>query len=604
MKKNLSSIEKNFPLEGETKILLVLICENKDEIQRELKLLRENRLLVPEDENWKFEIVALVRSENLAVSLNKIQTVSDARFKIYVNAPLVRVDKKILKNTIHALFTAKNIGMLGLVGSEIPVDGDFRRAKNVYGLYSFVDETGKVKERHGIDALFFQPTQVLDSGFFATSLDLPWDENTGTDFLVAAQCCRFRENGYEVGVAYQENCWLTFARDYCDYVKKPDENYRAQLEKFRQRYGKNFTPLVSVLIPAYNKPEFLREALDSALAQTYANVEILIGDDSTNEDVKNMIQPYLAKYPRIRYFYHGGPLGNRGRENIFFLLNHCHGEFVNFLLHDDLFYPEKISRMMEYFARDLNGEINLVASARDLIDENSSVVRRKNPWQPHRDAILSSVEVGRQIFFTLSNFLGELSTVLFRKRALEFRDFDTGGKIFSTGCFCGVAGSVYGDLDAWLQILSKGGKCVFIAECLSAFRLHGDQNTYDPFVRTKLPLDMLTFTTIAWLNNLFLRDVEEYNYCLDKWLVLAGMWVKPESGDDSETIRQLKKLITKLMELDAAGNFAKLFDAVISYMLEHLPERNPIRPLVMKNPRTGLWEKAGDGIFPRCKLEW
>ncbi|MBO4400888.1 MAG: glycosyltransferase [Selenomonadaceae bacterium] len=604
MKKNPSSIEKNFPLEGETKILLVLICESRDEIQRELKLLRENRLFVPEDENWKFEIVALVRSENLAVSLNKLQTVSDADFKIYLNAPLVRVDGKILRNTIYALFTAKNIGMLGLVGSEIPVDGDFRRAKNVYGLYSFVDETGKVKERHGIDALFFQPTQVLDSGFFATSKDLPWDENIGADFLVAAQCCRFRENGFEVGVAYQENCWLTFARDYCDYVKKPDENYHAQLEQFRQRYGKNFAPLVSILIPAYNKPEFLREALDSALAQTYANVEILIGDDSTNEDVKNMIQPYLAKYPRIQYFYHGGPLGNRGRENIFFLLNHCRGEFVNFLLHDDLFYPKKISRMMEYFARDLNGEINLVASARDLIDENSSVVKRKNPWQPHRDAVLSSVEVGRQIFFTLSNFLGELSTVLFRKRALEFRDFDTGGQIFSTGCFCGIAGSVYGDLDAWLQILSRGGKCVFIAECLSAFRLHGDQNTYDPYVRTKLPLDMLTFTTIAWLNNLFLRDAEEYSYCLDKWLVMAGMWVKPESGDDSEKIRRLKKFIVRLMELDAAGNFAQMFDGIISYMLEHLPERNPIRPLVRKNLQTGLWEKAGDGILPRCKLEW
>lgn len=604
MKKNPSSIEKNFLLEDETKILLVLICESKDEIQRELKLLRENRLFVPEDENWKFEIVALVRNDNLAVSLNKLQTVSDARFKIYLNAPLVRVDGKILKNTIYALFTAKNIGMLGLVGSEIPVNGDFRRAKNVYGLYSFVDETGKVKERHGIDALFFQPAQVLDSSFFATSQDLPWDENIGADFLVAAQCCRFRQNGYQVGVAYQENCWMTFAQDYCDYVKKPDENYRAQLEQFRQRYGKNFAPLVSVLIPAYNKPDFLREALDSALAQTYSNIEILIGDDSTNEDVKNMIQPYLEKYPQIQYFYHGGPLGNRGRENIFFLLNHCRGEFVNFLLHDDLFYPEKISRMMEYFARDLNGEINLVASARDLIDENSNVVKRKNPWQPHRDAVLSSVEVGRQIFFTLSNFLGELSTVLFRKRALEFRDFDTGGKIFSTGCFCGIAGSVYGDLDAWLQILSRGGKCVFIAECLSAFRLHGDQNTCDPYVRTKLPLDMLTFTTIAWLNNLFLRDVEEYNYCLDKWLVLAGMWVKPESDDDSETIRRLKKFIVRLMQIDAAGDFAKLFDAVISYMLEHLPERNPIRPLVMKNSRTGLWEKADDGIFPRCKLEW
>ena len=140
--------------------------------------------------------------------------------------------------------------------------------------------------------------------------------------------------------------------------------------------------------------------------------------------------------------------------------------------------------------------------------------------------------------------------------ALAFRD-ETGGKIYSTGCFCGIAGSVYGDLDAWLNILSKGGRCVFIAECLSAFRLHGEQNTYNPYVRAKLPLDMLNFLTVAWLNNIFLRDAGEYNYCLEKWLVMAGMWATPETADDSAEILRLKKLIAALMELDAAGEFRR-----------------------------------------------
>ena len=544
MKKNLSSIKP--------KILLVLVCENREKIQSQIQLLREIQLLVPENENWKFEIVGVVKNDKIAAAFNKLQQTHDAKFKIYVNAPIVWLDRKFLSNVINAFYTTKNIGMLGTFGSEIPIDGDFRRAKNVFGGYSFVSDSGKVRTRLGNDALFFQPTHTLDDCFFATSEDLPWDENIGVDFLIAAQCCKFRRAGYDVGVVYQEKRWLTFAQDFCNYVREPDEKYSAQLEQFRQRYGQDFAPLVSVLIPAYNQPDFLREALDSVLAQTYSNLEILVGDDSTNEGVKNMIQPYLAKYRQIRYFNHGGPLGNRGRENIFFLLNHCRGEFVNFLLHDDLFYPEKISRMMAYYARDLNGEINLVTSSRDLIDENSSVVRRKNPWSPHGDAVLNSNEVGRQIFFTLSNILGELSTVLFRKSALAFRD-ETGGKIYSTGCFCGIAGSVYGDLDAWLNILSKGGRCVFIAECLSAFRLHGEQNTYNPYVRAKLPLDMLNFLTVAWLNNIFLRDAGEYNYCLEKWLVMAGMWATPETADDSAEILRLKKLIAALMELDAAS---------------------------------------------------
>lgn len=597
MKKNLSSIDEN-------KILLVLIGENRGEIDSQLEFLKGSSLMMPEGEEWNFELAGVIRNERLGASLNRLQKINNARFKIYVNAPIAWFDEKILINVIHAFYSSKNIGMLGTFGSELPVDGDIARGRSAYGLYSFIGADGETRTRTGRDALFFQPVQLLDNCFFATSDDLPWDENIGEDFLVAAQCCKFREKGFTVSVAYQETPWLTFARDECSYAKKFDaEKYSAQLEQFQKSYGKIFAPLVSVLIPAYNKPDYLREALESVLAQTYSNLEILIGDDSTNEDVKNMIQPYLEKYPQIQYFYHGGPLGNRGRENILFLLNHCRGEFVNFLLHDDLFYPKKISRMMAYFAQDLNGEINLVTSARNLIDEDSEVVERKNPWQPHRDEILSSEEVGRKILFMLSNFLGELSTVLFRKRALTFVNPETGGKIFSTGCFCGIAGSVYGDLDAWLNILSKGGRCVFISECLSAFRLHGDQNTYDPYVRTKLPLDMLHFITISWLNNLFLRDAEEYRHCLNKWFVMAEMWLKPVRDDDSEKIRQLKKFIGELMKLDAAEDYAKMFDKIISYMLKHLPKENPIRPLVRKNLRTKLWEKASEGILPRVQME-
>ncbi len=113
---------------------------------------------------------------------------------------------------------------------------------------------------------------------------------------------------------------------------------------------------------------------------------------------------------------------------------------------------------------------------------------------------------------------------------------------------------------------------------------------------------MLNFLTIAWLNNIFLRDAGEYNYCLEKWLVMAGMWATPETADDSAEILRLKKLIAALMELDAAGEFEKMFDAVISNLLEHLPAENPIIALVRKNSR-GLWEKAGDGILTRYRLE-
>lgn len=583
---------------NDKKILLILICRSEAELQRQMKFLKDSRLRVPsDDEDWSFDIAAAAKNKSLAASLNNIQADSDAKYKIFISAPAVYIDPQIIKNTIKSFLIDRNVAMVGLIGSEMPIDGDFSKAKSVYGLYSFLD--GEVKKYLGKEALYFKATHILDGSFFATCEDLDWDENVGEDFLVAAQCLNFRAKGYQIGVVYQETPWITFAGDY---YNSRAQDYSEQLEHFRNLYLEKIQPLVSVLIPAYNQPKFLEETLQSVLNQTYKNIEILIGDDSTNEDVKEMIQPYLEKYSQIKYFYHGGPLGNRGGKNNFFLLNHCGGEFVNYLLHDDLFYPEKISRMMEFFVRDLDGKIGLVTSARDLIDADSKVIKRKNPWQPHRDRTFSGEEVGRQIFFTLANFLGEMSTVLFRKNLLKFRDAETGAEIYSTGCFCGIAGSVYGDLDAWLNILRQGVECVFIAETLSAFRRHEAQNTYNPYVRTKLPLDMLHFITIAWLNNIFLHSVDEYKYCVSKWILMAEMWQEPATDETSDEIKNLKNHIARTIEIAKTGDSAKILDAIISYMLEHLPENNSIRALVRKNS-AGLWEKAGDGIFSRARLE-
>lgn len=85
--------------------------------------------------------------------------------------------------------------------------------------------------------------------------------------------------------------------------------------------------------------------------QDYNNIEIIVGDDSTNTETKNLMQEYIRKYPQIKYYYHNGPLGGEGLENSRFVFNNSNGEYVNYLLHDDLLMPTKISRMMNYFVQ-------------------------------------------------------------------------------------------------------------------------------------------------------------------------------------------------------------------------------------------------------------
>ncbi len=581
----------------ERKILLMLVCKNKDEFQAQSQFLDKAQLRIPD--GWTLQAAPIIKSKNLAAALNNVQKNSDAKYKIYLTAPAVWIDPMIIINTVNAFFIEPKTAMVGLFGSEMPIDGDYTQAKNFYGMYCYQDgNTTRVSQ--GKDALYFQKTHMLDGGYFATSEDLPWDEKVGEDFLIAAQCCNFRSRGYVVGVAHQENQWIVYANDEKIYNAKPAENnYAKQLEQFRNLYTKKFQPLVSVLIPSYNQPKFCQEALDSILAQSYKNIEILIGDDSTNTDVKNMVKPYLKKYPNIKFFYHEGKSYGAGK-NMMSLLNACSGEYVNFLLHDDLFYPEKIYKMMEYYVRDLEDNICLVSSARDLIDENSKFIKRKNPWHPHADRIMNGIDVGRKVLFTLANFLGELSTILFKKKDVAFRD-NKGNKVYEIGNYCGITGTVYGDLDTWLQILKSGKDCVFMHECLSAFRQHAAQNTFNPRTRTHLPLDALGFCTISWLNNAFFRNIDEYKYCCNKWITMSAMWLTPITDADTEEIKHFKNWIINLREICMSGDYAKILDGSIRFLLERLPENNPLMPLIKKNERTGLWEKINSPLEMSCE---
>ena len=142
----------------------------------------------------------------------------------------------------------------------------------------------------GKDPVYYKSVHLLESGCIITSVDLPFDEKVGEDFIFPAQCLRYRKAGYDIGVYWQEEPWVVFDKDECMYnFKKDSEDYQNQLAYFRKAYKKSIQPLVSILIPTYNKPKYAQEALESALAQTYENIEIIIGDDSTNEEVKEMV---------------------------------------------------------------------------------------------------------------------------------------------------------------------------------------------------------------------------------------------------------------------------------------------------------------------------
>jgi len=102
-------------------------------------------------------------------------------------------------------------------------------------------------------------------------------------------------------------------------------------------------PLVSVVIPAYNAEKYIVEAIKSVLAQTYANWEIIIADDGSNDRTAEIVRSFNES--KIRYFYQNNQ-GQSAARNL--ALVNCRGDYVAFLDADDIFLPEKLGRQVAF----------------------------------------------------------------------------------------------------------------------------------------------------------------------------------------------------------------------------------------------------------------
>ena len=128
-------------------------------------------------------------------------------------------------------------------------------------------------------------------------------------------------------------------------------------------------PLVSIVIPVYNGANYLSEAIDSALAQTYVNVEVIVVNDGSTDDGKTK-DIALSFGNRIRYL----EKGNGGVATALNLaVGEMRGELFSWLSHDDAYYPDKIARQVATLAA-IEDDKTIPFCNYDIIDHGSQVV--------------------------------------------------------------------------------------------------------------------------------------------------------------------------------------------------------------------------------------
>lgn len=226
-------------------------------------------------------------------------------------------------------------------------------------------------------------------------------------------------------------------------------------------------PLVSIVIPVYNGADFMREAIDSALNQTYENIEVLVVNDGSSDGGKTA-ETARSYGNKIRYFEkeNGGVSSavNLGIKNM-------RGEYFSWLSHDDVYLPGKIEHQMELL-KQFSFDDSIMAMCRaDFIDADSNVIRDTKSSTKEisllnwKDALIRLIKDGCFIGCNLLIPKKAFYEIAFFDESLRYiQDFWMWIQLFSNkySLLCGM------DIDVHSRVhggqLTQTGNGLFVAE--------------------------------------------------------------------------------------------------------------------------------------------
>jgi glycosyltransferase involved in cell wall biosynthesis len=212
---------------------------------------------------------------------------------------------------------------------------------------------------------------------------------------------------------------------------------------------------ISICIPTFNQAHFLSQAMASVLAQTYADFELIVADNCSTDNTRQVVEGFMARDKRVRYYRNEENIG--AQRNLNRCLHHASGEYVKLLCTDDLIEPTCLEKSVEVL--DANPFISLVATARLVVTENMQVISTR-AYSSSSVLTDSAPVVDRCLAY--GNLIGEPAAVFFRRRQ-AVRGFNE-------------AYTQLIDLEMWFYLLEQG-TFAFLSEPLCKIRTHPGQLT-------------------------------------------------------------------------------------------------------------------------------
>lgn len=432
-----------------------------------LKLLKQHELFILNEKLIKYRIRAtnanLSSVSNQARSNFELCQISknifnDVPIEIFKDAFANQIKKPDFSSEIEYklekafLYLLHNLHFIQCIGAE-----------KLFELLQNEDirDTAKQKYNFGLAELY-KLTKDLDATNFVLLQQLRYNISV-KDVEIAHFKSLFRQGLLEVKV--DEN--------------KEDKNYQkkqvqlSDIVTYKITSIKHSQPLVTICIPTYNGEIFVKEAIASALWQTYSNIEIILSDDNSSdrtvEIAKSLKQKTSFDFSIVEHSQYGLA------HNWNFCISQAKGKYIKFLFQDDILEPTAIEEMVNLAEQD--EEIGLVFSPRRIFSNTGDTNYDSNFLMLHEAkdvhkawSTLKLIQSGQQLLLDPNildnpiNKIGEPSTVLIRKDVFE----KVG--LFNSE-FCQIV-----DLEMWLRIMSQY-KVGFVDKVLSHFRIHSQQQT-------------------------------------------------------------------------------------------------------------------------------
>lgn len=189
----------------------------------------------------------------------------------------------------------------------------------------------------------------------------------------------------------------------------------------------NGSPFFSIVIPTYNRAEFIEKTLKSVLEQTYEHYEVIVVDNCSTDNTEEVLRPYIESN-RIRFIKHDENYERARSRNTGMAA--ARGDFVTFLDSDDLMYPDNLKDAASFALK--NPDLKCFHNLYDFVDENGRVV-----WHYTFPPLKNQIKA-----IALGNFMSCIGDFIHREIYQNYR-FDTNPVV--TGAE---------DWDFWLRVLA------------------------------------------------------------------------------------------------------------------------------------------------------